>query len=234
MPLPLGAASTLRASVGTEQMPRPSGRRLMPRRGRSHGCVTHVVCSGCEVGTAPWIVASRGRPLLETKPLVCVEFILSFSSTQSHRPTNLPVGNSSMSPADLVLSTERGLRAAPAPRGVQYTESCAPQRSDSQRRTSLFYLLSIEFVYICDSAQPCSHRARRAGTLAALHSTTACTQAGPMHAGRADAHRLAETQRSPTGAPYPATQAQPAASQPRAAAPELIRNVCSGILDGLI
>ena len=211
----------------------------MPRRGRSHGCVTHVVCSGCEVGTAPWIVASRGRPLLETTPLVCVEFILSFSSTQSHRPTNLPVGNSSMSPADLVLSTERrappGLRRPPPPPAGYSIPSLAHPSAPSQRRTSLFYLLSIEFVYICDSAQPCSHRARRAaGTLAALHSTTACTQAGPMHAGRADAHRLAETQRSPTGAPYPATQAQPAASQPRAAAPELIRNVCSGILDGLI
>ena len=107
----------------------PSGRRLMPRRGRSHGCVTHVVCSGCEVGTAPWIVASRGRPLLETKPLVCVEFILSFSSTQSHRPTNLPVGNSSMSPADLVLSTERGLSGAAPPAGYSIPSLAHPQRS---------------------------------------------------------------------------------------------------------
>ena len=53
-------------------------------------------------------------------------------------------------------------------------ESCACHVSAAlQRRTSLSYSLSVEFVCICNSPKRLSYRFRRRATLAALHSTYA-------------------------------------------------------------
>ena len=70
------------------------------------------------------------------------------------------------------MSSSSSVRAV-----IHVYESCACHVSAApQRKTSLFYSLSAEFVCMCNSPKLLSYRFRRRATLAALHSSYAHTR----------------------------------------------------------